>query len=195
MTATPTRTRRLSPGGARKFLWSRKEFVSAAQEGAFGERTVELIEGEIYEKMAENHPHRTASSLIVEALRSAFGAGYTFREGLGLPLGPRSQPKPDVFVLRGAPQSFRGREEGPEDAALVLEIVDSRRDTAQQKIKLYGAAGLTEYWILDLRTRTLAVHRDPHPKGYARVETYGEDDTVAPLERPDAPIPVADLLP
>ena len=169
--------------------------MRAADDGAFGERTVELIEGEVYEKMSENHPHRTASALIDEALRVAFGSDYHVREGLGLPLSPRSQPKPDVFVLRGTARSFRGREEGPEDVALVVEIVDSRMDTAQRKLRVYGAAGLPESWILDLRTRTLAVHREPHAKGYASVTTYDEGATVAPLERPDANLAVADLLP
>ena len=195
MTATRTPIPRRSSGGARPFRWSRKEFVRAADDGAFGERTVELIDGEIYEKMGENHPHRQSTRRAMTALRLAFGAAGVVQAETGLPLGNRSQPKPDLSVLRGTDADYAQREEGPEDVALVVEIVDSRRDTAQQKIKLYGAAGLPEYWILDLRTRTLVVHRDPHAKGYARVETRDETATVCPLERPDAPVAVADLLP
>ena len=194
MTTAPIRP--TSPGGSRRLRWTREEYVRAADEGLFGERTVELLEGELYEKIAENRPHRSASSLTAEALRTAFGSAYNVREELGLPLGPFSQPKPDVFVLRGTAREFATvREEGPEDVALVVEIADTRRDTAQRKVRLYGAAGLPEYWILDLRTRTLVVHREPHAKGCGSIESYPETALVAPLERPERTVVIAELLP
>ena len=182
-------------GGTRKFLWDREEYVRAVDDGAFGDRTVELLEGEVYEKMAEHHPHRQVTRRLVEALRAVFGGTGVVQAESGIPMGRRSQPKPDVSVLRGVLEDYDTREEGPEDVALVVEVVDSRRDTAQKKVKVYGAAGVPEYWILDLRTRTLVVHREPHAKGYASVERFGEEASVAPLEHPDSPVAVADLLP
>lgn len=162
----------------------------------FGGRTVELLEGQVYERLQPRRAFRASSSLTIEAVRLSFGSAYTVRQDTGLPLGRRSQPKPSVFVLRGTAREFASvREEGPEDVALVVEIVDSRRDTAQRKVRVYGTAGVPEHWILDLRTRTLAVYREPVAKGYASVERYGEDASVAPLERPESPVAIADLLP
>ena len=195
MTATPSPAKRLHPGGARPFRWERKEFVREVDRGTFGDRAVELLNGVVFEKMGENYPHRHAMRKAMKVLRLVFGDAGVVQAEAGIPLAGRSQPKPDLSVLRGSESNYDHREEGPEDVALVVEIVDSRRDTAQRKLRVYGAAGLPEYWILDLRTRTLAVHREPHGKGYASVESHAEDATVATLERPDVPVAVADLLP
>lgn len=83
----------------------------------------------------------------------------------------RSQPKPDVTVLRGTVDEFRRREEGREDAALVVEVVDSREDTAKGKRGLYARAGIPKYWILDVNWRTLTIHREPEAGEYG-----GDDD-------------------
>jgi len=69
-----------------------------------------------------------------------------------------------------------------------------------QKMALYARAAIPEYWILNLVDRQLEVHRDPTELrrdgfGYRTRLVLRGDEAVAPLARPDAAIPVVDLLP
>jgi Uma2 family endonuclease len=61
------------------------------------------------------------------------------------------------------------------------------------KAPLYAAAGVPEYWILDLTTSTLAVYREPASDGYRSLRTIAADGAVAPLAFA-TDLRVADLL-
>ncbi len=70
------------------------------------------------------------------------------------------------------------------------------------KASLYAAAGIEDYWIVNLKARKVEVHRAPveNEKAkfgwiYQEKTEYKEDDTVSPLAAPHAKIKVADLLP
>jgi Uma2 family endonuclease len=59
-----------------------------------------------------------------------------------------------------------------------------------------------EYWILNLRDRTLEVYREPHPDpspphgwAYRSRQNLAAGEHVTPLAAPTARIAVADLLP
>jgi len=41
------------------------------------------------------------------------------------------------------------------------------------KALAYAAAGIPEYWVLNLPGRLLHVHRSPRPQGYAEVTAHG----------------------
>jgi len=62
------------------------------------------------------------------------------------------------------------------------------------KARLYGRAGIVEYWVLDLTGRRLIVHREPQPGGYRSVTAYCESERVAPLASPRSELLVADVF-
>jgi Uma2 family endonuclease len=81
------------------------------------------------------------------------------------------------------------------DTALVIEISDSTlRLDRTRKAPIYGAAGIPEYWILNLRDRALEMHREPTPDGYGYIKRIDERASVRPLHA-DVEVTVADLLP
>jgi Uma2 family endonuclease len=118
-----------------------------------------------------------------------------------LGLGSRSEPEPDVSVIRGSPRDYAHAP--PTHAALVVEVAElALRAARGRKAALYARAGIADYWILNLVDRVLEVHREPARPGparsrwgYASVETLGADASVVPLAMPGATIRVADLLP
>ena len=78
----------------------------------------------------------------------------------------------------------------------MVEISDATLAYDQnEKGPLYAAAGIPEYWIVDVNTRRLLVYRDPQPAGYASLQTFTTRDAVSPLAAPDALLPVTSLLP
>ena len=121
---------------------------------------VELIEGEIVEVPPQHSRHATGVRLAEDALRALFGAGFEVRAQLPLALGQYSEPEPDVAVVVGTPRDFMDAH--PTSALLVVEVADTTlsfdRDT---KGSLYAAAGIPEYWIVNLVHRQLEIYRDP----------------------------------
>jgi Uma2 family endonuclease len=63
-----------------------------------------------------------------------------------------------------------------------------------RKAALYAAAGVPEYWVLDLVRRMLVVHRRPDGSVYRLVQLFSEDDRVT-LEGRVESLRVADILP
>lgn len=186
--------------GPRPKVWTVAEFNQLGDMGVFEGRRAMLIDGVIVEEGPMNPPHRIAVELTDAAVRSAFGPGWRYCIQLPLVLGQLTDPEPDVAVVRGTP---RGSASHPTTADLVIEIADSslRFDTAE-KMSLYAAGGIADYWVLDITGRRLIAHRDPHPDstqpfghGYASVAEFGPADSVAPLAAPAAAIRVSDLLP
>lgn len=57
-----------------------------------------------------------------------------------------------------------------------------------RKARLYAAAGIPEYWIVNLVDRQLEVFRQPTPDGYAECLTEAED--VRPLHAAGPPLRV-----
>jgi Uma2 family endonuclease len=86
----------------------------------------------------------------------------------------------------------------PTTALLVVEVAgESLAQDRLTKGPIYAAAGIPEYWIVNLRDRCVEVHRDPiAPKRRCRdVARLVPGDTLAPLHVPNARIAVADVLP
>jgi Uma2 family endonuclease len=186
-----------TPGPKR---WSVDEYEQLDEMGLLsreGEH-YELIDGEIVSKLGQNNPHIAGITLASEALRAAFGAGFIVSQQRPIALGQSDEPEPDVSVIRGGVRDFDHRMPTPSEIALLVEVVDSRPDTARgAKVSMYARHGIAEYWILDVRSRSLEVRRGPRPEfgDWREITIYTETDPVTPLAVPTSVIAIADLLP
>ena len=89
------------------------------------------------------------------------------------------------------------------ERSLIVEVSDSSLKYDQHdKASLFAAAGIADYWNINLIDRRLEIRRRPvadatQPFGfaYADVTLHGPNDVVSPLAAPTAQIRVADLLP
>lgn len=182
--------------------WTRAEYECAIDLGLFGpDERLELIEGEIIEKMTHNSPHATGICLAQTAMAQVFTAGYLVRSQLPLAVDALSEPEPDVAVVRGSVRDYARNH--PATAVLVIEVSDSTLPMDRTvKASLYARAGIEEYWIVNINDRVLEVHRQPaamseQPLGYhyRSITRQTETESIAPLAAPQALIAVADLLP
>jgi Uma2 family endonuclease len=182
--------------------WSRREYEQLVGQSFFGpDERLELLDGLLLVKEPQSSAHMTAVRLVEEALRAAFGAGWDVRPQGPIALDPRSEPEPDVSVVRGSPRDYRDAH--PSSPALVVEVaLASLRLDRTRKGRAFARAGVPEYWIVNLVDRVLEVHRQPgrlddarRGWGYRSVRTLGPDDAVSPLAAPGASVAVADLLP
>ena len=182
--------------------WTREEYERLGVLGVIGpEERVELIEGEIVVVPPMQSPHGTGIQLAYEALRTIFGAGFAVRVQLPIALGQYSEPEPDVAVVVGTPRDYKDAH--PSTAVLVVEVSDSMLAFDRgRKASIYAAAGIPEYWIVNLVDRQLEIYRDPAPMPGARYGHGYRTRTIAlPGETVPTPSPtsarlaVDDLLP
>lgn len=182
--------------------WTRREYARLIDHGLLDEdEPIELLDGLLLVKEPQSSPHRTAVGLVARALERAFGEGWFVQVQSPIGLDRRSEPEPDVCVVRGSWRDYV--DDHPERPALVVEVALSGLRLARgRKAAAYARAGIADYWIVNLADRVLEVHREPARPGparrhwgYAAVESLGADDTVTPLGAPSARVRVADLLP
>jgi Uma2 family endonuclease len=176
-------------------LWARAEYERMAEAGIFeADARIELIEGEILEMAPQASRHATAVTLIEQWVRSLAPPNTHVRVQLPLAIDSRSEPEPDVALVQGGPRDYRDAH--PATALWVIEVADTSLgfDRVRKK-RLYARNGLPEYWILDLNSGGLEVHRHPEGEDYAEKRIYRDDDHVALLAAPDVQVAVADLLP
>jgi Uma2 family endonuclease len=158
---------------------------------------VELLEGVLVEKMSKNPPHSYATGETRRALDRRLPAGW-FAISQEPITFPRSEPEPDVAVIKGNPRDFVRRHPGADDAELVIEISDATLDRDRiLKKRIYAAAGIPFYWVLDLAHRRLEVYSAPNEGDYRRIEVYGPNEAVNVVLRGEqiGPTAIAGLLP
>jgi len=182
--------------------WTRKEYARLGECGIFDhDEPVELIGGDLIVSEPKGTAHATAVGLVQDALRVAFGPGWTVRAQAPVALDEESEPEPDVAVVPGDPREYR--DEHPSQAALLVEVSESSLVLDRwRKGSLYARAGVRDYWIVNLIDYVLEVYREPlhdvsGPFGwrYGTVETLTSDATVSPLAKPETHLRVAELLP
>ncbi len=172
----------------------RREYDHLVQLGAFDDERLELIDGVLVAMSPQGAEHAHLVSKLARILTTALGLRAEVRSHSPLAISDESEPEPDIAV---APPGDYAREH-PKTALLVVEVADSslRKDHAL-KTPLYAAAGIAEYWIVNLVDRVVEVHRAPDPKAerYTDVSTHAQGgEPLRVLAFPDVTVAVADLI-
>ena len=160
--------------------------------GLLDQDGVELIEGDLIEKIPKNWPHTHALMVVMNWLIKVFGGDFVAPEAsinVAPEDNPTSEPEPDLIVLKSPSRDFLvgSTKPGPDDLRLIVEISSATiRFDLTVKTALYARAGIADYWVLDLNQKRMGVHRNPQLGGYQSVVWYGEHETISPLSAPHA---------
>jgi Uma2 family endonuclease len=183
--------------------WSYEEWRQMVATGVFEGKRVELIDGKIVDMSPQLPPHSLAIMMAAQAMQSAFaGALFYVRTQMPFRACNDSEPEPDIAVIRGSVRDA-SRTEHPSTALIVIEVSDdSLKKDRGIKADLYAAAGVADYWIINLPQRQVEVRRKPVRDSkrrfgyrYSQVAIYKPGESVAPLAAKSRPVAVADLLP
>ena len=185
----------------KQFKWTKKEYHYLAELGLFEGKRTEFLEGEIIEMPTMNSPHATGLTLTQTILQTNFTQGFVVRGQMPLDFGEDYEPVPDIAIISGNARDFLSAH--PQTAQLVVEISDTTLSyDRNRKASLYAKHNILDYWILNLKNRTLEVYRSPIEDenayyGFAFSEkiTFKENDEVFSLVKPETKIKVTDLLP
>lgn len=154
---------------------------------------VELLEGVIVEVSPQSEAHAKVIIRLTRLLNQSLGDEFEVRPQVPLTLGDRNEPEPDLAVVATI-RSTGDRH--PSSALLVVEVAgDSLAKDRNLKTALYARASIAEYWIVNLATRAVEVHRTPDSSGrYAHVSTAGENDDLSATSLPGVRFPVRSLF-
>lgn len=178
-------------------LFTRAEYYRMAEVGILrrNER-IELIEGEIVEMSPIGPRHRAFVGNLTELLITRLAGQALVHVQMGVALGERSDPEPDLAILqRRRAIPYKEREAHAEDVLLLIEVADSSLTYDRTtKLRLYAAARIREYWIVDCTTETVEIYRDPGLEGYRDVTRATGATTITLQVFPDVRLTVAEIF-
>lgn len=177
-------------------LFTVDDFERMIAAGVFDdmEGDIELLEGVLIEMSREGPAHGHVVRLLAEWAIHGAGLGGPLLVAVGNPvkLPPRSQPAPDLAVID---RSSSNTEEHPGWAHLAIEVAHaSLRKDLVRKARIYAAARIPEYWVIDLNHRLVHVHREPEGYAYLSIERYETPVTLAPEAVDLPPLDLGALL-
>ncbi|MBI4634933.1 MAG: Uma2 family endonuclease [Candidatus Rokubacteria bacterium] len=173
-----------------------EEYHRLAQVGILGEDDrVELLEGEIVEMRPIGSRHARCVTDLDDLLHERVRGRAIVRVQNPVRLSERSEPQPDVALLRPRPDRYASGHPGPADVLLLIEVAETSLETDRGvKVPLYARTGIAEVWLVDLSGEAIAVFREPGPGGYGGVERVGRGGRVAPAVLPDLALGVDEIL-
>lgn len=180
-----------------------EEYHRLIEMGFFGpDDRVELIEGVLHRMSPRGPRHAECLRRLLRVfITTLAGRAEVSAQGPITIPASGSEPEPDLTLVVPREGGYGDRHPLPNEVLLVVEIAEtSLQEDRELKLPVYAAAGIEEYWILNLVDDQIEVYRKPVvlPDGgatYRERILYVRGDQVAPLRFPDCLIEVADVLP
>lgn len=196
LSPSPVSILQLPPAPDGRVRFSREAYYRMFEIGVLNrDRRFELLDGEIV-MMSPIGPDQSG---LIGRLNRFFMTNMPdsidCRIQSPIVLSDRSEPEPDVALVRRQSHDYRAAHPHSADVLLVVEVSQSSfaRDRGQ-KLQMYAQAGITEYWIVDVDRQIIVVHRNPVATGYETVEQFAADATIAPLAAPNCRLDVGWLF-
>lgn len=179
---------------AERHRFTADQFLRIYEQGLLGKRArLRLIGGEIYHMAPTGPEHSLGHGRLIGALFQALSPRFEIAIGPTVTFSEHDVAEPDAVVLDPGPRS-RQQIQLSEIQLIVETASSSLKDDTTVMAGIYAAAGVADYWVVDLDHQKLVVFRKPGPDGYAETLTVEPGNAIAPLCAPDAAIAVADLF-
>jgi Uma2 family endonuclease len=148
-----------------------------------GEDRVELLNGQLSEMSPQSPEHAQIVRWLTTRLNRGIDPAVACVDSrLPVSLPPLSMPEPDIAIVPVGNYAHAH----PAEALLVIEVaVSSRALDLGAKAEIYAAAGVAEYWVVDIPARTVHVHGSPAGGRYGACEQVATGSLPPPV--PDAP--------
>lgn len=145
------------------------DYILLHEQGSFRGEQTELVNGEVFVLSPEWRPHfRIKSELLYRIRQAVEAAGLPYFVGTegSIALSDTDMPRPDI-LLTSEPSG-----DGPIPSASVPLLVEIASTTLEDdlggKAARYAAAGIAEYWVVDVQGQIVHQMWEPAGSEYAR---------------------------
>ena len=170
-----------------KFSFEQYEMmVDAGIFAGKNQRRIELIRGELREMTPIGTRHATTVDRLTRWTTRFLDEDQVWLRIQGPVALPEleSEPEPDVQWLAAKDYSKQHPRAG--DVLLIIEVAeDSLRYDLGEKAALYAEAGITDYWVIDVASRRIHIHRQPEGDRYIDVQIVETNTEAHPLAFPE----------
>jgi Uma2 family endonuclease len=129
---------------------------------------VELIAGQIFNMAAKGTKHTLCTRKLFKQILNLVGDRADVQSQDPIVLSNNSEPEPDIVIAKLRADEYFDSHPAPVDIILVIEVADSTLNFDREiKLPLYAAAGISEYWIVNLIDNRLEIYRQPEGSIYA----------------------------
>lgn len=174
--------------------WTLEEYHRLVDSGMLENKRVELLKGEIVEMPPEGEPHAYFSDESGESLTQLLGKRAKVRQAKPITLPDHSEPEPDIAVVQRLGREYLHHHPYPENIFWIIEYSDSSLSKDLEiKTKVYAEVDIPEYWVVNLKTQTLIVFREPCSGQYTSRQDY-TSGSITPLAFPDLSIKVSTII-
>jgi Uma2 family endonuclease len=176
-------------------LFTVEEYHRMGEAGVFApDERVELLDGEILIVPPMGPLHASSVERVNRAFVLRLAEHASVRPGLPVELSNFSEPEPDFTLARRRLDAYESAAVRPQDVFALVEIADSSLGfDRRRKLQAYARAGVPEYWIVNLRERTVERYREPNDLGYASVSVAKRGARVAFATFPGVEFAVEEL--
>ena len=176
--------------------FSRADYHRMIEAGILQEDDrVELLDGEIIAMSPIGPRHNTVVDRLNRFFTKLSGTAFICRTQGSISMPGDSEPEPDIALLRFRDDEYEQALPTPDDVLLIIEVAESSIEKDREaKRDLYAAAGIVEYWVLDLKTDELLVHGDLSNEKYRRVDLITRNHSVQPTALPNITLKISDIL-
>jgi Uma2 family endonuclease len=180
----------------RLYQWTVKDYHRLLETGLLTEKDrVELLEGLIVTMSPKGIPHVITTDWIAQVLRQQLQGQAHVRTQDPITLNDRSEPEPDIVVVRGSLLDYSKHHPFPQDVLLLIEVADTTLATdREEKIPIYSRAKIQECWLVDVNRAEITVYRQPLESQYQSVKVYTERELFNAKAFPEITFHVKDLF-
>lgn len=156
---------------------------------------VELLNGEIVKMATIGSPHASVVNRTNRLLTRRVGDDVLVIPGNPLRLPPRSEPEPDLMLVRFRTDFYKAGHPTAGDALLLIEVsASSLRTDRLVKVPIYAREGVPEVWVVDIEGDRVFVHTRPADGEYGLVRAALRGEELRPGLVPSLAITVDEIL-
>jgi Uma2 family endonuclease len=140
-----------------------EQYHQMIEAGILDDCRVELLNGELIEMSPEGEFQAYYNTDTRDYLIRLLGDRALIRDDkpITLPMSA-SEPEPDLAIVQPLGREYLQHHPYPENIFWLIEYAySSLSKDLEPKAKIYAAAGIVEYWVVNLKAMELVVMRDP----------------------------------
>jgi len=173
-----------------------QEYHHLIDTGIFHEdKKVELIEGELFEMSPVGFRHASCVNKLNYIFSLKLGEKAIVSIQNPIKLNNKSEPQPDIVLLKPRDDFYATQHPTPEDILLLIEVADSSIEYDRTiKLPSYAENKIIETWLIDLNNNFLEKHTNPKTNYYQKREKLSREDVVFSDSFSDIQIAIKDII-